>query len=208
MTSPSQSARNFCGSRRNASSAITSSSSSDGALTGARRADRTMGDRPWRLFVARFRAEWVAVARMEPAEASALTAAPRWASVAPRAKRMGQDDKEPAVSSPSSRPASSRSAWRRPTMRRAQTAAADRNTERRALGARAGAVAAARARRASASRRLYPYRTSLDRLSGSVHDRISRPRLRAAMHVMAGAGNSPERPGHRAADALLVGAVT
>src|SRR5205823_2992115 len=46
----------------------------------------------------------------------------------------------------------------------------------------------------------------LDRLSRALQGRVSRPRFRARMHVMAGAGESGERPGRSAENALLVAA--
>jgi hypothetical protein len=51
----------------------------------------------------------------------------------------------------------------------------------------------------------YPYR--FHHLSGAVQIRISRPGRGARLHIMACAGKPSERTGHRAEDALLVGAM-
>jgi hypothetical protein len=46
----------------------------------------------------------------------------------------------------------------------------------------------------------------LDGFSGAIPVRVSGARLRARMHILAGPGESPERPGHRSENALLVAA--
>ena len=88
----------------------------------------------------------------------------------------------------------------------AQTSAPDRATNE-ALAARAQA----QPRRVRPRIRVtpaYPYRLQSTDYPTPYAIEYPGPGRGAAMHVMAGAGIPPERPGHHAADALLVGAVT